>query len=90
MSADNWTTCPRCVKHFEQAEAERVAKLRESYGKIPPEEFVQAMQVESPEPEDTLREDYHQGINAGLYSVSYHCSCNACGFSWSYKYQVGV
>lgn len=90
MSADNWTTCPKCAKIAERKEAIRAIELRESYGKIPPEEFVKAMALKPAELGDTLREDYDQGVHGDSYTVSYRCSCSICGFGWAYDYTTEI
>ena len=74
MSADNWATCPKCVKVYNERtqnlEERHQAALRESYGqqemddfialtKLTPEEFFEEEEGDLPDIEETkLREDY--------------------------------
>lgn len=93
MSADNWTTCPRCKrKHDEKLAADR-AKLDKSYGKVPAANYMadlKAMELrERAEMPNTLREDYELGTNEdGTFSVNYRCSCSTCDFRYSFKNEV--
>lgn len=84
MSADNWTTCPRCRA---EAEAEKMRLCQEAidqYGKLPVEEYL-ALRDKAMAPlkvEETLRED---GTRAYIYSdntfnLDYRASCKECGF----------
>jgi hypothetical protein len=85
MSADNWTTCPRCFADARDAfevERERVASL---YGQVPVEEFdaARAALVE-PKADDfvTFREDYEwYGASTGEVSGSYRGGCSKCGLN---------
>ncbi len=61
MSADNWATCPRCVKRAEAAKAAQVTKAAASYGKVSEREYAEAIAaIKDVRPEDyqTFREDY--------------------------------
>lgn len=89
MSADNWTICPKCKLKHESDFAKKREKVRESYGKIPSNLFIASMEAvkEPPKLEETLREDYCQGMSDdGTYLCSYGCSCDKCGFSFSFKH----
>lgn len=91
MSADNWTTCPKCkIKHEEQLAADQ-RRVSSSYGRVPAEKYVEAVRkLENPKQlEQTLREDYSQGIDEnGEYSCSYGASCQECGFSFSFSTKI--
>lgn len=90
MSADNWDICPRCVHEANKAAQAEHDRVRESYGKVPPEQY-EAERAALPQlpvsPEDhrTLREDYEfTGASKGTIHYSYGCECNACGLSMSF------
>lgn len=83
MSADNWAVCPRCLARAREAEAEQLAAVMASYGKVPVEEFDQARAAIKPvNPEDfrTFREDYEiTGADECVVKVSYGGGCGKCG-----------
>lgn len=103
MSADNWTDCPNCLKKRKLKKQTHEQLLQQFYGKVSAEEYM-AMTKNPKHPkfkgavpvfEDddyepgSMREDYWQGTNEdGKYSIEYHCSCDNCGFSWSFKHTV--
>lgn len=88
MSASNWAVCPRCFSRARAAEAEQLAAVMATYGKVPVEEFDQARAaVTTPSPEDfcTFREDYEIfGAKEGTVVVDYSGSCRQCGLELSF------
>ena len=93
MSADNWATCPKCLR---TAAAEKEARHRtaaEAYGKVPADEW-RALVAEAeaePELEDTLREDYSVGMTVtGRFYVSYRGRCQRCDFEHRFKAEEQV
>lgn len=97
MSASNWRPCPQCLKWAIGNKEENRRMAEESYGKVGEAKYHEMRRVaDMPlELEDTLREDYHQGVDLhGLYTVGYKASCQTCDYSFSYKYNeqtsVGV
>lgn len=89
MSADNWTTCPRCWDNAQEqnrAEAERVQAL---YGTVPVEEFDAAREALDPAQEadfSTFREDYEfYNASEGTVKGSYKGRCTVCGLSTEIK-----
>jgi hypothetical protein len=95
MSADNWTTCPKCSEQKLEAFKKRLdqgyKKLAEAYGKVESDEYLKLVHVQDklllspPEIEETLREDYQQGIlDSEYYYCDYHAKCTECG--WVFKY----
>lgn len=92
MSADNWSKCPKCKEVAKKTNADLIAKIVESYGKIPVEEYDDMVKKasESIELEETLREDYEFYLEDDNLNIDYGCSCNKCGFSYSYKKDVNV
>ena len=89
MSADNWATCPRCVKRAEVAKAAQAAKAAASYGKVSEREYAEAIAaIKDVRPEDcqTFREDYQiYGAADGAVTVDYSGHCGTCGLSLSFK-----
>lgn len=88
MSASNWAICPRCLSRARKTEAEALAKVMASYGKVPLEEFDQARaKIETPNPADfaTFREDYEiYGADDGAVKVDYSGGCQVCGLELSF------
>lgn len=92
MSADNWAQCPRCeVRGRAELEA-RETKIRESYGKIPVEQFDAdraALEQDRSDFEKRMpafREDYEiYGAESGSVTVSYRGKCRDCGLTLQFK-----
>ena len=88
MSADRWTQCPQCLERHELKLAASQKNLCEAYGEMTQDEWLAFKEeVDSPDPlEETLREDYEQGLDSETYeySVAYSCSCSVCG--WGHKF----
>jgi hypothetical protein len=86
VSADNWTTCPRCAEQARlrfQAEDDRVAAL---YGKVPAAEYeAERTKLAATDfaPDETFREDYEWYIDDGYVRGVYSGSCSACGLKAS-------
>lgn len=85
MSADNWTTCPRCfdaAKTAAEAEREQVMAL---YGILSVEEFDReraALKTPTASEFQTFREDYEfWGSDDGVLRVSYSGRCTNCDLS---------
>lgn len=97
MSADNWGTCPRCMKKFEARVEEQTDAMRAAYGTVPADEYLRMQrdlvaltQTERPD-DDTLREDYGIGIDSdGEFFVRYSASCENCGLTYSFDYDYQV
>jgi hypothetical protein len=96
MSADNWTICPQCSKTYRSRAAAGKQALNDAYGKVSLEEYQNLQDnfhnvvKEEDDLEETLREDYQQGISQGTYSVFYHASCTACGFDYEYEFEEEI
>ncbi len=95
MSADNWRVCPKCVIERKRQEIILDETLKAFYGKITPEEYVvrvnQVNRAKASRQEETLREDYEIGTKAdGVFFVSYGCSCEVCGFSFTFQQTKGA
>lgn len=91
MSADNWTTCPRCADHRKQALVARVAEVSASYGKVPVEDFDrmrQELDAQKREPlKETFREDYEiYGAEDGEVEVRYAGRCSECSLALEFAH----
>lgn len=89
MSADNWTTCPKCLAEaMRAADAEREAVMA-LYGSIPVDEFDAkraALTTVDAETYCTLREDYEfYGAGEGEICWAYTCRCTTCGLGTNVK-----
>lgn len=93
MGADNWGTCPRCVKTAFDDSAKRRKHADEQYGKMPADEWKalhEAAYSDAPIG-TTLREDYEIAItDVGEFYVSYQGSCTKCGFKYKYQHEEKV
>lgn len=94
MSADNWTTCPRCEQDKIEAVNKKTAQLNDTYGKVSEVEY-QRMQkmlenMMSNKVPATLRESYEISIDEGIFSVTYVASCRVCNFHYAYRYSESV
>lgn len=89
MSADNWAVCPRCLQRAKKREADRLAEVMASYGKVSVAEFDAARAAVEPVREQdftTFREDYEiSGAKTGTVTVSYSGNCDRCGLSLSFE-----
>ena len=89
MSADNWTRCPRCIEKAKRDHDALCIKVRESYGKVAAEEYLELLErsLTMPTVEQTFSEYYELGIcEDGEFYVSYSGSCSNCGFSHTFKH----
>lgn len=93
MSADNWTTCPKCLAQAQSRRAGREKEIESAYGTVPLEEFktlqeaVSATNKVNPDDYESLREDYEIfGARTGTVSISYRGSCSNCGLLIDFKY----
>lgn len=90
MSADRWTTCPKCYAE------QRIAadKFRqEFYGKLPAADYEAKLQdvLKTPiDEEETFREDRQIGVYADKFVVDYHGLCQTCGYKKSFKHTEQV
>lgn len=92
MSASNWRKCPRCIKERAHRIEQEKIELAKSYGKVTADEYEKKRRaIQSDEEldlEDTLREDYSQGMGTdGTYRVTYLCKCQVCDFTFKYKHE---
>jgi hypothetical protein len=93
MSANRWSSCPKCYANAVK-EAERRARVAaESYGKVSPEEYLELRGAAEnpPDVEPTMREDWDLGVEPdGTFSIDYRASCNICGFRFRFKQEAAV
>jgi hypothetical protein len=89
MSADNWTTCPKCRRTAERERAEKIASATARYGQDRPEDWLYLMrEAEKPlDLKETLREDYYIGVDdEGRFVARYCCRCEECGFAHEFEH----
>lgn len=91
MSANNWRTCPRCAVERRNEETAAMQAARDSYGKVPAEEYEAAIQeaesLSRTPISTTLREDWEIGTDEnGEFHVGYSCQCKVCGFIFHYEH----
>jgi len=88
MSADNWATCPRCLRREQiRLNSERV-EAQSLYGRVDRQEYEAAIAAlpsqSTPDPDDftTFREDYEfYGAEDGVIVADYKGMCSKCGLS---------
>lgn len=87
MSADNWTTCPKCQQEQAKELEQLQVRVDQSYGKVSAKEYLgMVTQLENPPKLNaTLGETYEIGILKGKFYVRYGASCRKCGFTYEYK-----
>ncbi|MFO0801449.1 MAG: hypothetical protein U0804_28620 [Gemmataceae bacterium] len=94
MSADNWTTCPRCVKRAQKAAEKLKADAAAAYGKVSEAVYTDMKERAAKGPEKVkqhFREDYEQGVDAdGRLYVIYHGWCEDCGYGVDFKHEHQV
>lgn len=96
MSADNWRMCPKCgiCVCEEDVKAQRISAVEKAYGVVPKEEYDRLVEdIDSPhgyEECDTLREDYEVYSEDHTLYVYYSCSCEKCGFNFSFEKSVNM
>jgi len=88
MSANNWRVCPKCSIDAKEKRRLAIAAASQLYGKVPREEYEVAVSQASSlpsVPDETLREDWEIRTSSnGVFSVNYSCSCQHCGFEFSF------
>jgi transcription elongation factor Elf1 len=89
MSADRWTKCPQC----ENNRKETLVEIERSYGNESADlyrKMIDRLNELKQGSDDTLKEDYEQGIDNGVYSVNYSAHCKKCGFKFDYKHEEEI
>lgn len=92
MSADNWTTCPRCERDKVAAIKQREAAVQDLYGKVDVVTF-DAKRAELEEFKaqtigDTFREDYEfYGAEDGVVHVRYSGGCQTCKLTLTFEHE---
>lgn len=91
MSPRNWRTCPHCRAVATQRRNEDRHAIKESYGKVSPEEYEKRLahwNADESDKEENLREDYDIGMDEdGKFCVSYGCFCTVCGWSHEFTHE---
>lgn len=88
MSANNWRHCPECS----QNRTDPIRAAQKLYGQVSAEEYEQGMEdARNADPqEESLREDYEFILEGFSLSISYGCTCQDCGFTFSFDKQINV
>ena len=89
MGADNWATCPRCVKRHEKDVRDGDEKIKAAYGTVSVDEWMRMRGNHEQMVEDgvdrTFREDYDvAGVEDGEVEVDYRGRCHVCDLSVSF------
>ncbi|MFD4946998.1 hypothetical protein ACFWNT_31850 [Streptomyces sp. NPDC058409] len=92
MSANNYTTCPRCEHQHQENLRQMAVELAEAYGKLPLEEWERMRQdheaAKQARLEETFREDYEfHGAETGEVTASYRGTCSRCALSTSFEHK---
>lgn len=92
MSADNWTTCPRCTKRREAEIEKAEIDVAASYGKVALDDWEEMRRRKSDliarKPDHTLREDYEfHGADEGEVVAEYSASCDTCDLRVSFTHR---
>ena len=89
MSADNWAICPRCRMRAQKEQAERERRVKEDYGKIPAQDYLNLVDAANnpPQLKYELREDYEFYIDPdNRFSAKYSAKCRTCGWEHSFDH----
>lgn len=83
MSADRWTQCPKCVDTIQVAHIKAKEALKNMYGTMPADEFVEKMNKLEQDPgvEQNFREDWEIGVFGNGLTIRYYGQCRDCGFT---------
>lgn len=92
MSADNWTTCPRCERRHQDKARQMRAAADEAYGSVSVAEWKQmdadALAAGKPLEGRTFREDYEiDGADDGNVVVKYSGGCGVCCLSCDFRHE---
>lgn len=93
MGANSWARCPKCANRTQSKLETREFKINESYGKVPPLEFIAALEQlnrdkkDAENPEATFREDYEvTGAADGVIVFTYSAYCTVKGCDLTLKF----
>lgn len=95
MSADNWTSCPRCAASREAKIMKERAKLEAAYGVVSVDVYLEMREsledlkkIKAPE---TVREDYEfWGFEDGEVHAQYSGRCTECDLELKFNYVKSV
>jgi hypothetical protein len=87
VSADNWTTCPRCEENARRRYEEEDERVAAMYGVVSPAQYAAArdrLVATDLALGETFREDYEvYGASDGEVHVDYRGKCTVCGLTVS-------
>jgi hypothetical protein len=95
MSADHWSTCPKCKADKERRVSAAREEARAMYGKVPQEEYLEAIdrfpKAESTELDENMGWYYEFfGAEDGVLGISFSCQCRDCGYKFNYNHTVDM
>ena len=94
MSADNWTTCPKCYANKIKEISKKKDELHKLYGKISPDEFIDKKlefdNFNNYDMDNNFREDYDIGFVNNKYIIHYKGKCQYCGYKYEYEYDEKI
>ena len=87
MSAEKWTSCPKCEDTHRKEHITLSEKLKTAYGILSEKEYNELKaEVETPTPPGyNLSENYKIGIEDETFSVSYTAQCTVCDFCYEFN-----
>jgi hypothetical protein len=89
MSAKNYKTCPQCEAIKATREASESCAVASMYGRGPEIEYLSARQalsnLKKRELPESLAEYYEHSFSTDSFTVTYSCSCDRCGFSYTHR-----
>lgn len=88
MSADAWGLCPKCQERQVEERRRALAAADEAYGTLPSDEWMALNEAATKDAdlEETLRQNYEQGIHEGEYFVAFGAACTECDFSFEFHH----
>ena len=94
MSADRWSICPKCQQISKKEKEDFLLKVRDSYGKVDPEEYLRLINEAQPKaptgPGETLREDYEFDLKGTRLFIYYKAYCEKCGLIFALKKEIDI
>lgn len=90
MSANNWTTCPRCLGRARRRRKEDQIEADRGYGKMPVNVYLELVEkIKNPiAKKQTLAEYYVVNIDKdGIFTVEYSGKCDKCEFNHYFSHK---
>lgn len=95
MSAERWSTCPKCKADKERRVSAAREEARAMYGKVPQEEYLEAIdrfpKAESTDLDESMGWYYEvYGADEGEVTFDFSCQCRRCNYTFSVKHTVDM